>query len=70
MIILEREHIDYILELLDLLPLPAHYKIKHLDLLDKLADLPAADLPAYAEPVSLNTVNVQTTFMPSADVLP
>ena len=38
--------------------------------MDKLVDLPAADLPATVEHVSLNAVNVQTTFMPSANVLP
>ena len=60
--------IDILLGLLDSLPLPAHYKTDHL--LDKLADLPVADLPATVEPVSLNAVNVQTIFMPSANVLP
>ena len=35
-----------------------------------LAALPAPDLPTAVEPVSLNVVTVQTTFMPSADVLP
>ena len=64
----QKEDIDYTLRLLDSLPLPAHYKTKHL--LDKLANLPAADLPAYVEPVSLNTVNVQITCIPSADILP
>ena len=38
--------------------------------MDKLADLPAADLPAYVEPMSLIAVNIQTTFMPSADMFP
>ena len=38
--------------------------------MDCLADLPSPELPANAEPVSLNAVNVQTTFMPSGDVLP
>ena len=60
--------IDFLLGFLDSLPLPDHYKTKHL--LDDLADLPPADLPAIVEPVLLNAVSVQTTFMPSADVLP
>ena len=38
--------------------------------MDKLAELPVAGQPAVVEPVLLNTLNVQTTFMPSADVLP
>ena len=59
--------VAFLLGLLDSLPLPAHYKADHL--LDKLADLPTADLPATVEPVSLNNGNVQTTFMPSANVL-
>ena len=53
---------------LDNLPLPAHYKTNHL--LDRLAALPAPDLPTAVNLVSLNAVTVQTTFMPSADVLP
>ena len=71
----QSEHIDYPLGLLDSLPLPAHYKAKHL--LDNFADLPIADLPNYIpncvrcpEPVSLNAINIETTFMPSADILP
>ena len=56
------------LQLLANLPLPAHYKTPHL--LDALADPPCPDLPSAVEPVSLNAVTVQTTFMPSADVLP
>jgi len=60
--------IDAILGLLDSLPIPAHYKTNHL--LNRLADLPPPDLPASVEPVSLNAVTVQTTFMPPADVLP
>ena len=59
---------NFFLGLLNSLPLPAHYKTDHL--LDKLANLPATDQPAAVEPVLLNAVNVQTTFMPSADVLP
>ena len=59
---------DFPLGLLDSLPLPDHYKTNHL--LDHLVDLPPADLPAVVEPVSLNAVSIQTTFMPSADVLP
>ena len=59
---------DVLLGLLNSLPLPDHYKTNHM--LDTLADLPPADLPATVEPVSLNAVNVHTTFMPSADVLP
>ena len=47
---------NFLLGLLDLVPLPTHYKVDHL--LDRLTDLPAADLPAYVEPVSLNAVNV------------
>ena len=58
----------FLLGLLDSLPLPAHYNTDHL--LDKLADLPAADLPAYVEPRSLNAINVQTTFVPLAGVFP
>ena len=42
---------------LDSRPLPAHYKPYHL--LDKLTDLPAADLHTTVEPVPLNAVNVQ-----------
>ena len=71
----QAEHIDYTLELLDTLSLPAHYKTKHL--LDNLADLLAADLPTYVpdcvrwpELVSLNAVNIQKAFMLSADILP
>ena len=59
---------NFLLRLLDSLPLPVHYKTDHL--LDKLADLPATDLPATVERVSLNAVNVQTTFIPSAQILP
>ena len=59
---------DVLLRLLDSLPLPDHYKTDLL--LDKLADLPPAYQPAVVEPVLLNAVNVQTTFMPSADILP
>ena len=66
-------YIDYTPGLLNSLSLPTHYKTKHL--LDNLADLPAADLPNYIpdcvccpEPLLLNTVNIKTTFMPSADV--
>ena len=58
----------FFLGLLDSLPLPDHYKTNYL--LDELADLPIADQHAVVEPVSLNVVNVQTIFMPSADVLP
>ena len=57
---------DFLLGLLGSLPLPAHYKTDHL--LDKLANLPAADQPTAVESVSLNAVNVQTIFMQSADV--
>ena len=60
--------IDFLLGLLDPLLLPAHYKTDHL--LEKLADLPAANLPTTVEPVFLNAVNVQITFMPSADIFP
>ena len=70
-----KEHADVLLGLLDTLPLPAHYKTKHL--LENLVDLPAADLPDYVpdcichpEPVSLNAIDIQSTFMPSAGVLP
>ena len=59
---------DFLLGLLDSLPLTAHYKTEHL--LDNLADLPAADYICCSEPVSLNAVNVQPIFMPSADILP
>ena len=59
---------DFLFGLLDSLPLPDHYKPNHL--LNHLADLPLADLPAVVEPVLLNTVSVQTTCMPSSDVLP
>ena len=38
--------------------------------MDALADPPCPDLPSAVEPVSLNAVTVQTTYMPSADVLP
>ena len=46
--------------------------------LDKLANLPAADLSDYfpdcvvhcPDHVSLNAVNIQTTFMLSANILP
>ena len=55
--------IAILLELLDSIPLHAHYKIDHL--MNKLADL-SADV----KPVPLNAVNFQTTFMTSADVLP
>ena len=60
--------IDFLLGLLNSFPLPAHYETDYL--LDKLADLPAADLSNTVEPVSFNAVNVQITFMPSVDVLP
>ena len=59
---------DFLLGLLNSLPLPAHYKTDHL--LDKLADLPATNLPATVEPVSFNAVNVQTISMPTTDILP
>ena len=59
---------DFLLGILEALSLPAHYKTDHL--LDKLADLPAADLSATVESVSLNAVNVKTTLMPSVGVLP
>ena len=49
------------------LPLPDYYKTNHL--LDHLADLSPADLPAVVQPVLLTAVSVQTTFMPSAVVL-
>ena len=58
---------NFLLGFLDSLPVPAHYKTDHL--LDKLADLPVADLPATVEPVSLNAVTVQTILIPLADVL-
>ena len=58
---------NFLLGLLDSLPLPDHYKTNHL--LNHLADLPPTDLPTVVEPVSLNAVSVQTTCMPSADVL-
>ena len=38
--------------------------------MDALADLPCPDLPSAVEPVSLNAINAQTTYMPSANVLP
>ena len=38
--------------------------------MDALADPPCPDLPSAVVPVSLNAVTFQTTFMPSADVLP
>ena len=53
---------------LDSLPLPTHYKTPHL--LDRLANLPCPDLPSAVEPVLLCSITVQSTFMPSADVLP
>ena len=63
-----------LLRLLDTLPLPQHYKTPHL--LATAADLPPEDLPDYIpnfitspEPVSLNAVNAQSTFVPLADVL-
>ena len=59
---------DFLLGLLDSFPLPAYHKTDHL--LDKLADTPAVNLPVTVEPVSFNAVNVETTFMPSTDVLP
>ena len=59
---------NFLLGLFNSLPLPVRYKTDHL--LDKLIDLPTVDLPAYVEPVSSNAINVQTKFMPSADVLP
>ena len=40
---------DFLLGFLDSLPLPGHYKKKHL--LDYLGDLPLSDLPAIVEPV-------------------
>ena len=55
--------VDVFFGLLDTLPLPAHYKTKHL--LGNIADLPAANLPdcipdcvRHSTPMSLNTVNV------------
>ena len=66
---------EFLLGLLDTLPLPSHYKTNHL--LDSLANLPVVDLPDYVpdcvycpEPVSLNVVNIQKIYMPSADLLP
>ena len=47
---------DVLLGLLDSLPLPDHYKTNHL--LDHLADLPPADLPAVVKPVLLNTISI------------
>ena len=47
---------NFLLGLLDSLPLPAHYKTDHL--LDKLAELSATNIPATVEPVSLNAVTV------------
>ena len=58
---------DVLLGLLNSLSLPDHYKTDHL--LDTLGDLPPTDLPTIVEPVSLNAVNVQTTFIPSAVIL-
>ena len=75
MILLLSEDADALLCYLDTLPLPQHYKTPHL--LATAPDLPTADLPDYLptfvtspEPVSLNSVNIQSTFVPSADVLP
>ena len=53
--------------LLASLPLPDKYKTNHL--LDPVADVPP-DLPAVVEPVLLNVITVQTTFMPLADIHP
>ena len=47
---------DFLLGLLNSLPLPAHYKTDHL--LDKLADLPATDLPATAPVVQTFSQNL------------
>ena len=58
---------EIFLHLLDSLPLPDEYKTNHL--LDPVADA-RPDLPAVVEPVLLNAITVQTTFMPSADTLP
>ena len=49
------------------LPLPAEYKTRHL--LDPVDDV-SPDKPTVVEPVSLNAVTVQTTYMPSADITP
>ena len=57
------EHIKSTLHFLDTLPLSTPYKTNHL--LDCLATLPAT-----VEPVSLCSVTVQSTVMPSADVFP
>ena len=53
--------------LLASLPLPDEYKTNHL--LDPVADI-SPDLTSVVEPVSLNAVTVQTTFMPLADITP
>ena len=53
--------------LLASLPLPDEYKTNHL--LDPVDDV-SPDKPSVVEPVSLNTVTVQTTFMPLADITP
>ena len=52
---------------LDSLPLPDEYKTNHL--LDPVTDA-RPDLPAVVEPVSLNAITVQSTFMLSSDTLP
>lgn len=59
----QKEHINVLLGLLDIFPLLAHYKTKHL--LKSLTDLRAAHLLDYVpdcvchpEPVSLNTINI------------
>lgn len=67
--------VDALLGPLNTLSLPSHCKTKQL--LKNLADLPAVDFPNYVsdyisclELVSLNAVNIQSTFMPSDDILP
>ena len=72
MIVLKKQ-VDVLLGVLDTLLLPDCYKTKHL--LKIAADLPTADLLDYIpnfvrspEPVFLNTVNVQPTFLPFVDV--
>ena len=54
-------------QLLASLPLPTDYKTRHL--LDPVDDV-SPDKSTVVEPVSLNAVTVQTTFMPLADITP
>ena len=60
--------------MLDTLLFPDCYKTQHL--LETTVDFPIVELPGHIidfvcspEPVSLNTIKVESTFLPSADIV-